>query len=81
MTMQPDLTQPGAADAFDTVVSLFADAAARDDTETMKQAGARLRRAPCDDRRGPRCLADHGPRCGSRDRPRSRPVSKSLLDG
>ena len=37
--MQPDLTYPGAADAFDQVVSLFTDAAAKNDPETMARAG------------------------------------------
>ena len=39
MTMQPDLTRPGAGDAFDNVVSLYADACARDDDWTMTRAG------------------------------------------
>lgn len=37
--MQPDLTQPGAADAFDQAVSLFADACAREDHDMMTRAG------------------------------------------
>lgn len=37
--MQPDLTRPGAADAFDSCVSLFVDAVERDDPAIMTRAG------------------------------------------
>lgn len=40
--MQPDLTRPGAADAFESCVSLYVDGVSREDEETMVRAGMAL---------------------------------------